>query len=263
MCCDCPQLVRSGPRDLSQRLFQKKQSAWQALDLTLAAPSNWLAACASQSSLFSGKRIEVVPTGIDIDKFQPKEKQSVRRELRLPANRKLILFGAINATSYHRKGFDLLHNAIQNLSQDTREQVEILVFGSNKPDNPPDFGLRVHYLGRILDDERLVSIYSAADVMIVPSREDNLPNTAVESLACGTPVVAFDVGGMSDIVDHLGNGYLAPAFDVERMAKGIEWVLAEKNRYQIMSKEARTKVEDNFDIAATVNRYRSVYQSIL
>jgi glycosyltransferase involved in cell wall biosynthesis len=233
------------------------------LQLTIISPSRWLAACASQSSLFSGKRIEVIPTGIDLQTFRPGEKLSLRKDLNLPADKKLILFGAINATGDRRKGFDLLHAAIQNLSAETREQVEILVFGSNQPRNPPDFGLPVHYLGRITDDRRLVSIYTAADVMVVPSREDNLPNTAVESIACGTPVVAFDIGGMSDIIDHLQNGYLAPAFKADRLAEGIEWVLADMDRHQTISRAARKKAEDSFNITTTVDQYRSVYQSLM
>ena len=262
-CGDCHVLFQSSSNDISQSIHRRKQKAWDSLQLTIVSPSRWLAACASQSSLFSGRRIEVIPTGIDLETFRPGEKLSIRKDLKLPADKKLILFGAINATGDRRKGFDLLHGAIQSLSRNTREQMEILVFGSNEPRNPPDFGLPVHYLGRIIDDPRLVSIYSAADVMVVPSREDNLPNTAVESIACGTPVVAFDIGGMSDIIDHLKNGYLAPAFEADRLAQGIEWVLADNDRYQVISKEARRKAEDSFDITTTVNQYRSVYQSLL
>ena len=99
--------------------------------------------------------------------------------------------------------------------------------------------------------------------MVVPSRQDNLPNTAVESLACGTPVVAFDVGGLSDIVDHHENGYLARPFDPADLAAGISWVLSDDDRHQALSVAARDKALRCFSIADCVKRYIEIYQEVL
>jgi len=262
-CGQCPQLNRSGPQDVSSELYKRKQMAWQSLDISVAAPSRWIETSAKQSSLFQGKRIEMIPTGVELERFTPGEKQALRQDLGLPVTKKLILFGAVNATGDRRKGFDLLQLAIRKLGKVARDRVELVVFGSNLPNDPPDFGFPIHYLGRINDDRRLATVYSAADVMLVPSREDNLPNTAVESIACGTPVVAFNVGGMSDIVDHLKNGYLATPFETDSLARGIEWVLDDETRYPEIAVEARKKAVHSFDIAATAIRYRELYESLL
>jgi glycosyltransferase involved in cell wall biosynthesis len=138
---------------------------------------------------------EALHNGLNLNLFKPINKTTAREIWNLPINKKLILFGAMSATGDHRKGFDLLYEGLRQLSVKWTDKADLVVFGSSKPEKPPDFGLPVHYLGYLHDDVSLVLLYSAADIMVVPSRQDNLPNTVVESLACGTPAVAFDIGG--------------------------------------------------------------------
>lgn len=169
----------------------------------------------------------------------------------------------MNATSDHRKGFDLLYEGLKQLAVKWSDKAELVIFGAGEPGNPPDFGLPVHYLGCLHDEVSLSLLYAAADVMVTPSRQDNLPNTVVESLACGTPVVAFDIGGMPDMIDHKINGYLAKPFDTSGLAAGINWVLSDKDRHRELCLKAREKAVACFDIKKVARQYADLYKSIV
>ena len=171
----------------------------------------------------------------------------------------------MTATSDRRKGFHLLLPAIKKLSQWEiwQHKLELVVFGASEPVNPPDFGLKTHYLGRLNDDISLALVYAAADIFVAPSLEDNLPNTVMEALACGTPSVAFKIGGMPDMIEHQQNGYLAQPFDVEELAKGISWVLEDEKRYQKLCDRTRDKIEQEFTLEIQASKYLKLYNDIL
>ncbi len=261
-CGNCPQLNRSSKNDLSWSILKRKKEAWAKLDITIVTPSKWLAECAKKSSLFKNRRIEVIQYLLNLNLFNPIDKTTARNIWDLPINKKLILFGAMSATSDYRKGFDLLYEGVKQLDAKWSGNAELVVLGSSEPENPPDFGLPVHYLGRLHDDVSLSLLYSAVDVMVTPSRQDNLPNTVVESLACGTPVVAFDIGGMPDMIEHRINGYLAKPFDIKDLAAGINWVLSDENRHNELCINAREKAVACFDIEKIANQYKRLYQEI-
>ncbi|OPL15702.1 MAG: glycosyl transferase [delta proteobacterium ML8_D] len=262
-CGSCPQLNRSGKNDLSRSVLRRKKKAWSKLNITIVAPSTWLAECAKESSLFSGRRMEVIHNGLNLNLFKPINKTTARKIWNLPINKKLILFGGMSATGDLRKGFDLLYEGLKQLSAQWSNGAELIVFGSSEPENPPDFGLPVHYLGYLYDDVSLALLYAAADVMVTPSKQDNLPNTVVESLACGTSAVAFDVGGMPDIIEHKINGYLAKPFDTFDLAAGIDCVLSDEKRYRDLCIKAREKAVTCFDIEKIARQYAELYESII
>ncbi|MHC5916374.1 MAG: glycosyltransferase family 4 protein [Nostoc sp.] len=262
-CGKCPQLQSSQENDISNWVLKRKLKAWQNLNITVVSPSNWLAKCASSSSLFKNVRIEVIPNGIDTKKYQPISQSVARNILGLPQNKQLILFGAIAATSDRRKGFHLLQTALQILSQtNLAESIELVVFGASDSGNSFEISFESHYLGKLNDDFSLALVYAASDVFVAPSLEDNLPNTVMESLACATPCVAFDVGGMGDLIEHQQNGYLAKPFDVEDLAKGITWVLNDQHRSQNLGTYARTTVEQKFSLEKQAKKYLSLYQEL-
>ena len=260
-CGECPQLKRSCDSDLSHSVWSRKRSAWKDSDITLVAPSNWLAECARNSTLFQGRRIEVIPNGIDLDLFKPVNRELARDMLGLPKDKKLVIFGAMNATTDDRKGFDLLLKGIQALQKS--DDIELVIFGASEPLTPPEFGLPVHYMGVVNDDTSLVLLYSSSDVMVISSRQDNLPNTVVESMACGVPSVAFKVGGLVDLIEHKTTGYLADAFNVSDITKGIEWILGDSKRHLKLCEAARERAENLFDINLVVKQYSDVYKSII
>ncbi|WP_019504098.1 glycosyltransferase family 4 protein [Pleurocapsa sp. PCC 7319] len=263
-CGACPQLGGNKERDLSRWIWERKTKAWQDLDLTIVAPSNWIADCAKSSSLFRDRRVEVIPFCLDTDKYKPVDRKIARELLSLPQDKQLILFGAFSSTTDERKGFQLLVPALQSLNQDGwGESVELLVFGASQPKEPIELGFKANYLGRFDDDVSLSLLYSAADVMIVPSIQESFGQTASESLACGTPVVAFDATGLKDIVDHQQNGYLAKPYEVEDLAQGIAWVLEDRERHQKLRINAREKAIASFRLELQARRYSSLYEEIL
>jgi glycosyltransferase involved in cell wall biosynthesis len=154
--------------------------------------------------------------------------------------------------------------ALQKISsRGWKEQIDLIVFGSSKPDHSVDLGFKAHYLGYVRDDLVLSLIYSAADVMVVPSIQEAFGQTASEALSCGTPVVAFNATGLKDIVDHQQNGYLATPFDIEDLEKGIIWVLEDKIRHHKLKINAREKSLREFASEVQAHRYLMLYEELL
>jgi len=263
-CGSCPILHSIKDNDLSRWVWNRKQKSWKSLNLLPVSPSNWLAECARESSLFHNKRIEVIPNGLDLNYFKPIEKNTARESWSLPRDKKLILFGAMNATTDKRKGFHHLKSALHKLAlSNLRNHIELIVFGASAPSDAFDLGFKVNYLGQLHDDVSLCLLYSAADVFVAPSIQENFSNTVVEALACGTPTVAFNIGGMPDMIEHKINGYLAEAFVPEDLAAGIEWILGDKTRCQELSKAARAKTEKELSIILMAERYKKLYHEVL
>ena len=262
-CGCCPTLNSNKKKDLSYKILQRKRKSWKNLDLTIVTPSSWLGECAKKSSLFCNTRIEVIPNGIDLNRFKPIDKNIAKDILCLPKDKKLMLFGAMGAINNQNKGFHLLKKALKKLSSKENKNIELVIFGSSKPRNEEDLAFKTHYLGQLNDETSLTLVYSAADVMIVPSIQEAFGQTASESLACGTPVVAFGDTGLLDIVDHQKNGYLAKLFDTGDLAYGIKWVLEDNIRWRKLSENAREKVINEFDIVKVAKRYEDLYKDIL
>lgn len=259
-CGECKVLGSSKSNDLSRRVFTRKQKTFSVIDnMTVVGLSNWLNECSKNSALLKDKPHINLPNPINTDHFKPFDKVKARELWSLPKDKKLVLFGAMGATSDPRKGFNELNEALHKLQADN---VEVVVFGSGQPKDTQDFGFKTHYLGQLQDDVSLVALYSAADVMVVPSLQENLSNAIMESLACSTPVVAFDMGGNADMVVHLQTGYLAKPFDSDDLANGIDWVLNGQN-HKALAANARVKVLKEFDSIVVAKRYIELYQSVL
>ena len=271
-CGACPQLASTHPHDLSHHIWQTKHTHWHQLDFTVVSPSRWLAACARQSSLFAHKRIEVIPYGIDAETYHPLSKQQARAQLGLPADAHLILFGAIASTSDPRKGYQLLLPALHHLAHEraqarTQEHalpdLHLVVVGANEATGTALPPIPTHYAGYVRDEHKLAALYAAADLFVAPSLEDNLPNAVMEALACGTPTVAFAIGGMPDMIEHQRNGYLATPFAVEDLAQGMAWVLADAPRQHTLAQRARSKVMEEFTLHRSAQRYAALYAELL
>jgi len=258
-CGNCKVLVSNKENDLSRRIHSRKSKVFDGIEkLTIIGLSRWMADCAESSQLFGNKQIVNLPNAIDTDIFSPFDKSQARALLNLPIDKKLILFGAMGATSDPRKGFLELSVSLSLLK---RDDVELVVFGSSQPKKPQGFSHKVHYLGHLHDDVTLRVLYNAADVMVVPSLQENLSNAIMESLACGTPVIGFDVGGNNDMVEHKKNGYLARAGNEQDLAKGIEWVLNAENYVQLCA-NARDKVVSTFDSRLVAKQYIELYKQV-
>jgi Glycosyltransferase len=259
ICGNCPRLGSNKDNDLSKKVFLRKQRIFTKKNIVIVGPSSWIANLSKRSALLRDKKHYIIPNPIDTNLFKPINKEYARYLWNLPQDKKLILFGAMSATTDINKGFKELTDALKLL---TLKDIELVVFGSSKPKNATDFGFKTHYLGHLSDDVSLVTLYNAADVVVVPSLQENLSNTIMESLSCGTPVVAFDVGGNRDMIEHMINGYLAKPFDPEDLAKGIEWVLNAPN-YDELCKNAREKVVREFDSIVVAKKYVELYKELL
>jgi glycosyltransferase involved in cell wall biosynthesis len=259
-CGDCPVLKSGKKNDLSYKVFKRKVKTYKNIDLTIVGLSNWLKRCAEKSFLFRNKRVVNLPNPINTNFFRPILKSVAKEILNLQANKKLILFGAMGATSDPNKGFKELTEALKKVFPKTL--FELIVFGASKPLSIQNFDFPAHYKGRLNDQLSLQILYSAADVVLVPSLQENLSNIIMESLACGTPVVGFNIGGNSDMIDHRVNGYLAEPYDAKDLAKGIDWVVNHKN-HQKLCQKAREKVLQKFDSKVVAKQYIALYNEIL
>lgn len=259
-CGHCKVIGSNKDNDLSKNVFRRKQKTFALKkDMTIIGLSNWLSACAQKSTLLKDKKHINLPNPIDTFLFKPFDKEKARDLWNLPQEKKLVLFGAMGASSDPRKGFQELSEALHKL---TCKDVEFVIFGSSEPQVSQDFGFKTHYLGQLHDDISLVTLYSAVDVMVVPSLQENLSNAIMESLACATPVVGFDIGGNRDMIEHKINGYLAKPFYTDDLAYGIEWVLHVSNCDELCH-NAREKVMKKFDSVEVARKYIELYESIL
>ena len=249
--------------DLNRHTWQRKRKHWRR-PLHIVCPSHWLADCVKTSALMAEWPVVVVPNPIDIERWQPIDQRLARQLLGLPQECPLLLFGAIGGGKDPRKGIDLLLAALTQLrSEANLHDLQLVVFGQLAPRHPPVLSFPVHYIGRLHDDLSLRVLYSAADAMVIPSRQDNLPNTGLEAHACGTPVVAFNTGGLPDIVDDCVTGALAEPFEPESLAAAIRWVLEDPQRRQHLGAAARSRAERLWNPARVAGLYAEVYSQAM
>lgn len=231
----------------------RKRRAFTSLPrLTVVTPTTWLAERVAESDTLGNRRVEVIPTGVDLGTWSPGDRDAARHSLGLPPDAPVVLFGASRAGVNPRKGWDLLLAAVRRLDPSYR----LAAFG--EAEVPDDLRSRYSDLGHIDDERRLVEAYRAADVFVAPSRQENLANTGIEALACGTPVVCFGVGGMRELVEHGVSGWLASPFDPEDLAAGIGWAIDPARRA-----EARRRAEDRFDARVQAARYAELYADVV
>jgi glycosyltransferase involved in cell wall biosynthesis len=262
-CGNCWMLRDPDEHDLSFTGWRRKMDMFKhAKNVVFVTCSHWLANVARTSSLLKDFRIETIPNPIDTAIFLPKDKTTARKKWHITPDAKIILFGAANIMD-RRKGISYLVDALGELKKNYPEQnIEIIIFGKNKSFDINAMPFKVHELNMINSQDDLVDLYSLADVFVTPAIEDNLPNTVMEALACGTPVVAFNTGGLPDMVEHHRNGYLAKFKSSADFAAGIHYVLNADNRAEL-AENARKKVLDNFTNDIVASKYIDLYQNIL
>jgi len=247
--------------DLDRWTWKRKFEAWK-LPIQIVTPSRWLADCVRNSELMNKWSVTTIPNPINTDLWSPIEKNQARQILGLSVTSNIVLFGAIGGGQVGYKGFDLLQGALLSLKE-RLVNLEILIFGQNKQPDSPDLGFPTTYYGHLYDEISLRLLYCAADVLVIPSRVDNFPNTGVEAAACGTPIAAFDTCGLSDIITHEKNGWLAKPFDIEDLAKGISWILEDQARQSRLGKAARDMAVDHFSYRKIAAQYEALYEQVI
>ncbi len=251
--------------DINKWTWERKKRSWTK-PINIVATSSWLFDCVKKSSLMKNWPIHLIPYPINTKNWKPINKLEAKNILGIDKNKKVVLFGAIGGTKDTRKGSHVLEEALNILRdsyfQNSENSIQILVFGeaSNKKiiNNLP-----VDFLGSFSDDLSLRVVYSAADVMVVPSIQEAFGQTASEAHACATPVVAFNIGGLIDIVSHQETGYLANPYDPKALAYGINWILEDKERNNKIASQARLKAKKYWDSRIIAQKYIDAYNSAL
>ena len=259
-CSTCPQLGKGLMGfDMARLAWDYKKNAYHKLKHAYAiGPSRWMTKMASLSSLWQKKPCSHLGNALDINVFAPQNKTAARRQWGLPNDVPILLFGATSSKITY-KGFDLLIKALQeNNTQEKR--LHLAIFGEH---NEADLQIPCTCVGFVSDPSKLASLYSAADIFVSPSRQDNLPTTLIEASACETPCVAFDIGGISDIITHNQHGYLAPPFDVKELAQGISLLLDNPALRKQWGKAARNHVLTHFESSLIARQHITFYEEII
>ena len=260
-CHDCPQLDSRKHRDVAYHVFEHKAQLLRGAHICFVACSRWLGNMASNSRLLQGRKIACIPNTININLFRPRNKHTARAALRLPQDKRLILFSS-HMLDDERKGFHYLKEASIRLVAEHPEWKDtlgiVLVGKKMEPTMCENIPLQVYPLNYIADEKVMVDVYNAVDLYAIPSLQDNLPNTIVEAMACGIPCIGFNVGGIPEMIDHLHNGYIAEYKNVADLADGIHWLLTE-GEYDILSREAARKAANTYGENSVAMKYIGVY----
>jgi glycosyltransferase involved in cell wall biosynthesis len=259
-CGKCPVLFSEKENDMSRYFYRRKKDIYKHVpSLTMVTPSRWMAELARKSGIFGDHRVLAVPNAININIYRPADKNVAKDFFGFPKNKKMILFNAMNATTDERKGYSYFISALGTMNM---SDVEVVIVGADRLSGTEPDGLNIHLLGLVKDTDIMVKSYTACDVFVLPSLQDNLPNTVMESLACATPVVAFNTGGISDMIEHKRNGYLAEYKSVTDLANGIRWSLYEADA-KALSDNARQKILNEFAEEIIIQKHLNLYREIL
>ena len=258
-CSKCPQ--NSIPEVFSLSAahnWKKKEKYFQAIDnLSIVAPSNWMADMAKRSPLFRNRIISTIPNCVDKGVFFPQDKMRAKKEIGISKSKYSLLFVVSGDIEQHHKGIDLLQKVL-NDEVINKEKFELIIVGDNHKSDLKFQEFTTRYLGSIDSQEKMNKIFNAADLIISTSRQDNLPNTLIEASFCGLPIISFNIGGISDIVQDGKNGRLIPAYDTSAMAR----VIVEMSSLQIIKSEVSEKAIRDFDFDKCAKSYNKHYQEI-
>jgi len=263
-CGNCQFMKSPKPNDLSSKLLRRKAKLYKKTNITFVACSEWLANEARKSSLLQNMKVVSIPNPIETDIYKPLNKKELRKKYGINTDKKIILFGAVKISD-KRKGYEYFVEAVQALLKTENklmEDVELIVFGKYDPSSRIDHHLPLHQFPFISEVQKIVELYNLADVYVLPSIQDNLPNTVMESLACGVPVVAFKTGGIPEMIDHKKTGYLAEYKSAASLAEGISFVL-KNGQSSAMPENSRQLVLDRFSNATVAQKYIDLYLSLL
>ena len=260
-CGACPQLGSQGEHDLSRRIWQRKRRALAALAperLHVVTPSRWMAGMATASSLLRDTPVTAIPLGIDVEKFRPRDRRFVRDLWGIPDDARVMLFVS-SPLDRPEKGFGLLAAALRGSPQPSHT-VLLSVGGGEPPENP---GVPHRRLGHVGHETVMSTVYSAADVLVVPSVQDTFPQACIEALACGLPVVGFDVGGISEVVRPGITGVLVPPRDTAALRDAVGTLLSDPPRRAQFGANGRRIVLEEYTLELQASRHKALYERIL
>ncbi len=264
-CSHCPMLTGGGiGTDLARRVYDRKRTIYSLKPMAFVGCSRWMADLARKSPLTQGHLVTNIPNAIDTDMFTPLDQAAAREHHALPADKRLLLFGAQRITD-ERKGFRYLKEACEHLVQNYPEQARqmgVVVLGGDAETVKSALPLPVYTVGYLSNEAEIAQLYNAVDLFVTPSLQDNLPNTIVEAMSCGTPCVGFNIGGIPEMISHEQDGYVARYRDSQDFAHGIIWCL-DDNRLTTLRQKARADALNTYSESAVASRYQEIYRSLL
>ncbi len=245
---------------LNRWVWKRKKRVWQK-PIHIIAPSSWLAGCVKKSALMSNWPVSVIPNPIDTKQWLLLDKIVERGKKGISKDEKLLMFSTSeNLFSYH-KGFDLLLEALSIVAKEI--SFKMLIVGSEVPKKPILVPYEIIYIGYVKDTSEMNQYISIVDLVVVPSRQESLSFVAIEAITCGRPVVAFDNSGITDVIIHMYNGYMAKAFDINDMANGISMILKNEQLAVNMGANGREYSELNFDSDVIAKKYIDLYRKVI
>ncbi|NCJ07652.1 glycosyltransferase [Synechococcales cyanobacterium C] len=260
-CCPYPNTYPAIRRDATHLEWRLKDWVYSRSKLAIATPSRWLTEQA-QASLLNRLPIYYIPYGIDTEAYCPLDPELCRRALGLPQGQYVLLFSADSLTD-PRKGGDLLWKALMQLPDSLKAKTTVLTFGSSGEVIADTISIKTMNLGYVSCDRIKSMAYSAADLFLFPTRADNLPLVLQESMACGTPMVSFKIGGVPDLVRPGETGYLAEPEDIEDFRNGIVQLLEDPSLRQHMAQRSREIAAQEYSLELQAERYINLYQKVL
>jgi glycosyltransferase involved in cell wall biosynthesis len=259
-CGQCPQLGSRDSNDLSHQVWNRKQHVLAKVSpekLHFVAPCDWMARRVGTAGAFARFPLTIIPNSVDIEDFSPQERSLARDACGIPQDANVILFVS-QLVEKPYKGLTVLAQALAGLSGIDKLVLVSVGFGS--------ITIRVPiphlHLGPIHDNGRLAKVYSAADLFVIPSLHDNMPNTVLESMACGTPVVGFKTGGIPDMVRHGITGLLVDTTEIEALRAAIRELLHDPIKRKAMATNCRRIAVDEYSLDLQTRRYTSLYESL-
>lgn len=260
-CGKCPRLGSLDEDDLSAMFYRIRKTAYSKKQIQFVTPSSWLAREAELSGLLKGHIVKVINNGIDTNIFCPRNKIEAKRSLGIDPKRKVILFIASHADTDLNKGWDLLQLALRIVDEKLSQKVNLVVVGNENPINIKYRNIEIIAKGVLKNENDIINCYNSADVTVVPSRSESLSNTVLESLTCGTPAVAFNIGGIPDMINDGVNGYLVPPYNTNVMGGRILSIL--EGKVTIYDNNEVSRFRKEFSIENTVEKYVELYENVM
>lgn len=264
-CKKCPSLgsYPSLKTDTASFLWSLKKKIYNKLDMSIVAPSSWTFEIAGKSPLFENLKKTIIPNGVDINIFKPISKEWTRTILNIPITSKIVLFLAHSIKDNPRKGGDFFIKAVNSLKEGGLDNLGVMLVGYGAEDWGHEIKCNVYRHGLINEDTMLSLIYNSADVIVHPAVLENMPNGIIEAMACGTPAVAFNTGGVSDVVKHMETGILADYGNLDGLTNGIKQILCDDNLRSEMNRKCRELAEKEFSVELQAMRFAQLYREVV
>ncbi len=264
-CGSCPYLdvYPALSWDSTALLWRVKQIVYRRSRLVIVTTNRWMDGIVKNSPLLGHFPRHIIPNGVNANIFRPISRASACEVLGLDAESDIILFTAQVAKEGTRKGGEFAIPVLEQVATNHPRPITLVVMGEGADGWPDGNGYRTHRLGYTHSDQLLAAVYAAADVTIFPALAENLPNVILESMSSGTPAVAFDVGGVSDVVRHMETGYLARYRDLDDLISGTAQLLNDKDLRARLSASSRDLITNEYSDDLQVSRFVNLYESIL